>query len=149
VPRFTSSRWSVPHFVLVCPAGHRLAGAREVDPRDLVEESIIELPDGWRSRELFDQLFEEHGLQRQVRLEVDDWFSVLTMVQRGVGISYGPRECIDENFIGGIDVATLADAPFWELGIAGRDEVLRGPAGRTFLAAYLEDCANAPSRWSW
>jgi DNA-binding transcriptional LysR family regulator len=134
---------------VVCPAGHRLAGAREVDPRELVDESIIELPHGWRSRELFDQLFEEHGLQRQIRLEVDDWFRVLTMVQRGVGISYGPRECIEEDIFGGVGVATLADAPLWELGIASRDEALRGAAGRAFLAAYREHCANASSRWSW
>jgi DNA-binding transcriptional LysR family regulator len=135
--------------VLVCPAGHRLAGARGVDPRELVDESIIELPHGWRSRELFDQLFEQHGLQRPVRLEIDDWFSVLTMVQRGVGISYGPRECIDEDIFGGVDVATLANAPLWELGIATRDETLRGAAGRAFLAAYLEHCSNTPSHWSW
>ena len=135
--------------VLVCPAGHRLAGARDLHPRDLLDESIIELPLGWRSRELFDQAFENHRLQRQIRLEVHDWFSVLTMVQRGVGLSYGPRECIDENFIGGIDIATLADAPPWELGIASRDEVLRGPAGRAFLAAYLEHCAIRARNWSW
>jgi DNA-binding transcriptional LysR family regulator len=135
--------------VVVCPAGHRLAGAREVEPRDLVDESIIELPFGWRSRELFDQLFEKHGVQRHVRLEVDDWFSVLSMVQRGVGISYGPRECIDENIVGGVDVATLADAPLWDLGIASRDEDLRGAAGRAFLAAYREHCASTSSRWSW
>jgi DNA-binding transcriptional LysR family regulator len=135
--------------VLVCPAGHRLAGARDVDPHDLVNESIIELPLGWRSRELFDQTFENHGLQRQIRLEVHDWFSVLTMVRRGVGISYGPRECIDESFIGGVDIATLADAPLWELGITSRDEALRGAAGRAFLAAYLEHCANAAHSWSW
>jgi DNA-binding transcriptional LysR family regulator len=135
--------------VVVCPAGHRLAGAREVEPRDLVDESIIELPIGWRSRELFDQLFEKHGLQRHVRLEVDDWFSVLSMVQRGVGISYGPRECIDENIVGGVDVATLADAPLWDLGIASRDEDLRGAAGRAFLADYREHCASTSSRWSW
>jgi DNA-binding transcriptional LysR family regulator len=135
--------------VLVCPAGHRLAGARDLHPRDLLDESIIELPLGWRSRELFDQAFENHRLQRQIRLEVHDWFSVLTMVQRGVGLSYGPRECIDENFIGGVDIATLADAPPWELGIASRDEVLRGPAGRAFLAAYLEHCAIRARNWSW
>jgi DNA-binding transcriptional LysR family regulator len=134
---------------IACPAGHRLAGAREVDPRNLVEESIIELPRGWRSRELFDQLFEEHGLQRQIRLQVDDWFSVLTMVQRGMGISYGPPECIDTDMFGGVAVATLAGAPVWELGIATRDEALRGAAGRAFLAAFLEQCADAPDRWSW
>jgi DNA-binding transcriptional LysR family regulator len=120
-----------------------------VDPRDLVGESIIELPPGWRSRELFDQFFEDHAVQRPVRLEVDDWFSVLTMVQRGVGVSYGPRECIDKDFFGAIDVATLAGAPLWELGVTCRDELLRGPAGRAFLAAYLEHCENGPEQWSW
>ncbi|MCU1667499.1 MAG: Transcriptional regulator, LysR-family [Blastococcus sp.] len=135
--------------VIACPAGHRLAGAREVRPRDLAEESIIELPDGWRSRELFDQLFEDHGLQRQIRLEVDDWFSVLSMVQRGMGISYGPPECIDTDIFGGVAIATLAGAPVWELGIVTRDEALRGAAGRALLAVYLEDCANAPHNWSW
>jgi DNA-binding transcriptional LysR family regulator len=130
--------------VIVCPTGHRLAAAREVDPHDLVEESIIELPDGWRSRELFDQLFEEHGLQRQIRLEVNDWFNVLSMVQRGMGISYGPPECIDREMFGGVAVATLAGAPIWELGIVTRDEALRGAAGRAFLAAYMKQCANAP-----
>jgi DNA-binding transcriptional LysR family regulator len=135
--------------ILAVPAGHRLAGAREVDPHDLVNESLIDLPHGWRSRELFDQLLEDRGLERQVRLEVDDWFSVLTMVQRGVGISYGPRECIDDNLFGGVDVATLADAPNWQLGIASRDETLRGAAGRAFLAAYLEQAASAPAQWSW
>jgi len=134
---------------VVCPAAHRLAGAREVQPGDLVEESIIELPDGWRSRELFDQLYEEHGLQRQIRLEMDDWYRVLTMVNRGMGISYGPPECIDQEIFSGIAVATLANAPLWELGITTRDETLRGAAGRAFLAAYREQCAKAPDRWSW
>jgi DNA-binding transcriptional LysR family regulator len=135
--------------VLACPAGHRLAGARDVDPRDLVEESIIELPHGWRSRELFDQLFEGSNLQRPIRLEVDDWFSVLSMVQRGMGISYGPPECIDTEIFGGVAIASLVGAPVWELGIATRDEALRGAAGRAFLAAYLEQCAKVSDRWSW
>jgi DNA-binding transcriptional LysR family regulator len=134
---------------VVCPAAHRLAGAREVEPQDLLEESIIELPHGWRSRELFDQLFEEHGLQREVRLEIDDWYGVLAMVHRGMGISYGPPECIDGTVFSGIAVATLANAPLWELGIATRDETLRGAAGRAFLAAYREQCANAPDQWAW
>jgi DNA-binding transcriptional LysR family regulator len=127
---------------VVCPAGHRLAGATDVDPWELVEESIIDLPQGWQARQLFDGLLEEHGLQRQVSLEVHDWFSVLAMAQRGMGISYGPRECIDAEAFGGVAVATLAGGPLWELGIATRDNALRGAAGRAFLAAYLEHCAD-------
>ncbi|MCW2742994.1 MAG: DNA-binding transcriptional regulator, LysR family [Blastococcus sp.] len=135
--------------VIACPAGHRLSGAHEIEPHDLVDESIIELPEGWRSRELLDEWCRAKDVHRQARVELNDWVSVLHMVQRGVGLSYGPRECIDHDMFGDIGVATMADAPIWELGIVRRDDVLRGAAGRAFLAAYREDCAHAPSAWSW
>jgi DNA-binding transcriptional LysR family regulator len=126
--------------VVVCPAGHALAGARDLTPAEVIDEPIIDLPRGWRARELFDELLGAEGLQRQVGLEINDWLAVLTMVQRGMGISYGPRACIDVELFGGIEIATLAGAPPWELGIVSRDETLRGAAGRAFLAAYLEQC---------
>jgi DNA-binding transcriptional LysR family regulator len=126
--------------VLVCPADHRLAGARDVDPTEVVDEPVIDLPRGWRARELFDRLMEAQGVQRRVGLEIDDWFTLLTMVQRGTGISYGPQACVDSEMFRGIEIATLAGAPPWELGVVTRDESLRGAAGRAFLAAYLEQC---------
>jgi DNA-binding transcriptional LysR family regulator len=129
---------------LVCPAGHRLAGARDVDPRDVVEESVIDLPRGWESRELFDRLLTEQGLARQVTLEVQDWLAVLALVQRGTGISYGARACIDDDIFDDVELATLAGAPLWELGVAYRDETLRGAAGRAFLATFVEQCSQQP-----
>src|SRR3954454_14710404 len=126
--------------VVACPPRHRLAGARDVDLRDLVDDPIIDLPRGWWARDLLDRMVEERGLHRRVRLEVTDWLSALTMVQRGVGISYGPRACIDTELFQGVGVATLAESPTWDLGIATRDTALRGAAGRAFLAAYLEQC---------
>jgi DNA-binding transcriptional LysR family regulator len=128
--------------VLICPAGHRLAGAQDLDPADVVEEPIIDLPRGWVARELFDRLLEEQGVQRRVRLEINDWLAVLAMVQRGTGISYGPHACLDGEMFSGVDVATMAGAPPWELGIVSRDEALRGAAGRAFLAAYLAQCRD-------
>jgi DNA-binding transcriptional LysR family regulator len=129
---------------LVCPAGHRLAGAREVDPRDLGDEAIIDLPQTWQARELFDRVLQQHGVDRQVSLEVHDWLTVFTMVRRGLGISYGPGAALDEDVFGGVEVATLAGAPLWELGIVTRDDSLRGAAGRAFLTSYLEYCASTP-----
>jgi DNA-binding transcriptional LysR family regulator len=126
--------------VLICPSGHKLAGAREIDVCEVVDETIIDLPRGWHARALFDRMFEERCLARRVRLEVNEWLSVLTMVQRGLGVSYGPRACIDPDIFCGLDVATLTGAPVWELGVVTRDEALRGAAGRAFLAAYLEQC---------
>jgi DNA-binding transcriptional LysR family regulator len=123
---------------VACPAGHRLSGAHDVDVRELLDEPIIDLPSGWWVRDLFDHMLEERNLHRQVRLEVNEWFGALTMVERGVGISYGPRACLDDAVIGDVAVATLADAPPWELGIATRDEALRGAAGRVFLDIYRQ-----------
>jgi DNA-binding transcriptional LysR family regulator len=127
---------------LVCPVGHRLAGADDVDPRELIDEQIIDLPRPWQARKMFDGLMEERGLQRRVRLEVDDWLSALRMAQRGAGMAYGPLECLKDEMARDLDVTTLAGAPLWEIGVVTRDEQLRGAAGRAFLDAYLEGCTE-------
>ncbi|TKJ19651.1 LysR family transcriptional regulator [Blastococcus sp. CCUG 61487] len=131
--------YSTP-LVAICPAGHRLAGARDLDPRELVEEHVIDLPRGWWARALFDRLHEEQGLDRDVGLEVADWHSILSMVQRGVGISYGPEACVDPETFDRIDLVPLAGAPSWELGVVTRDGGPHGAAGRAFLDSYLSRC---------
>jgi DNA-binding transcriptional LysR family regulator len=128
--------------VLLCPTGHRLAGARDLDPAEVVDECLIDLPRGWRARELFDRLLDERGVDRRVGVEINDWLAVLTMVQRGTGISYGPLACIDAEMFTAIGMATMAGAPLWELGVVSREESLRGAAGRAFLSAYLERCRD-------
>ncbi|MCU1667900.1 MAG: Transcriptional regulator, LysR-family [Blastococcus sp.] len=127
---------------LVCPAEHRLAGARNVEPQDYLDELILDLPRGWQARELFDRVLAEQGAERKTSLEVDDWVGALALANRGTGIAYGPIGCIADTPFAGLDVATIVGAPTWELGIATRDEALRGAAGRAFLAAYLRDCAS-------
>ena len=131
--------YSTP-LVALCPAGHRLSGARDLDPRELMDEPLIDLASGWWTRALFDRLLEERALHRDVRLEVTDWHSVLTMVQRGVGISYGPEACINPETFDRIDLVTLAGAPTLKLGAVTRDDGPRGAAGRAFLATYLSRC---------
>jgi DNA-binding transcriptional LysR family regulator len=131
--------YSTP-LVAICPPGHRLSGARDLDPRELMDEPVIDLARGWWSRALFDRLLEERGLHREVRLEVTDWHSVLTMVQSGVGIAYGPEACIDLETFDRIDLVPLAGAPSWDLGVITRDDGPGGAAGRAFLATYLARC---------
>jgi DNA-binding transcriptional LysR family regulator len=129
---------------VACPEGHRLAGAHAVDPRELLDELVIDLGRGWWARELFDQMMEERGLQRRVGLEVTDLSSVLALVQRGLGVAYAPLACIDRETFAGIGIATLADAPLWELGVVTRADGPRGPAGRAFLTGYLQRCRRQP-----
>jgi DNA-binding transcriptional LysR family regulator len=126
--------------VLILPTGHRLAGAQDLDPSDLADEPVIDLPRGWVARDLLDRYLEERDVQRRVKLEINDWLTVLTMVQRGTGVAYGPRACVDEQMFSRVRTATMVDAPLWELGVVSRDQPLRGAAGRAFLAAYLGQC---------
>jgi DNA-binding transcriptional LysR family regulator len=107
---------------------------------ELLEELIIDLPRSWESRHLFDGVLQQHGLDRRASVEVDDWLGALATVNRGTGISYGPREAIDGGPFNGLAVATIAGAPAWQYGVTTRDESLRGAAGRAFLAAYLDRC---------
>lgn len=127
---------------VACPADHRLAGARDLDPGDLVDEPIIDLPRGWWARDSFDRLLQDKGRYRRVRLEVDDWWGVLAAVQRGMGIAYGPQACIDDGLYPGIRVATLADAPVWDLGVVSRTGALHGTVSGALLAAYRDQCAS-------
>src|SRR3954465_9947943 len=129
--------------VLLCPPAHRFAGARDVDLADVADEPLIDLPRGWWVRELFDRMFAERDLPRRVRLEMAEGFGRLRRVRRGVGSAGGPRACVDETLVGDVSVATLDGAPTWELGIATRDEALRGAAGRAFLDAYRRQCRGA------
>jgi DNA-binding transcriptional LysR family regulator len=143
VPRIGTLRFtpliSTP-LSLVCPAGHRLARARDVRPADVLEEGVLDLAGGWWVRALFDDWVQGAGVRRRVRLEINEWLTLMSMVHSGMGVSYGPLACIDRDMFAGVATATLAGAPQWELGVIARDETLRGAAGRAFLAAYLRQC---------
>lgn len=125
---------------LVCTPAHRLAGAQAAAPADVVEEPVIDLARGWWSRTLFDSWVRQGVPRRRVRLEINEWLPLLGMVQRGMGLGYGPEACIDRETFPGLATAALVGAPQWELGVIARDGALRGAAGRAFLAAYLDRC---------
>jgi DNA-binding transcriptional LysR family regulator len=122
--------------VVLCPADHRLAGAHDVPLEEILGERLIDLPRGWWVRDLVDRMVEERSLSRRVQLEVDEWYGVCTLVQRGIGIGYGPEACVDTELFDRVAVATLTGAPIWELCIVTKDDALRGAAGRAFLETY-------------
>lgn len=124
---------------LFCAATHPLAQARDVEPEDLTSESFIDLPRGWHARDIMDRLFRDCSVQRRAGFEIDDWLGALALVKRGMGITYGPQACIDKELFAGVATVTLAGFPRWEIGIATRDEALRGLAGRALLESYCED----------
>jgi DNA-binding transcriptional LysR family regulator len=128
--------------VLLCPKDHRLAGRRDVAPSEVVEEQIIDLPRSWWVREIFDALVAREDGFRGVTLEVNEWWGALTMVERGVGVGYGPEASIDRSVYPDLQIAEFANPPQWQLGIATLDGGPKGAAARVLLETYREHCAK-------
>lgn len=78
--------------VVVIPQHHPLAGATEIDPRDLANEPFVTWP-RHLSTHFYDILIaycREHGFSPQIVAEGDDIDTQLAFVAAGVGISLQP-----------------------------------------------------------
>ena len=71
---------------LVLPAGHRLAGKRNVDIADLAEEPFIALKPYSALRQHIDDLFAQLGLRLQIRAETSSGASACQLVASGLGV---------------------------------------------------------------
>jgi DNA-binding transcriptional LysR family regulator len=128
---------------VLCPRGHPFAARKDVSLDDLLQEDIIDLARGWWDRDLFDRAVADDDQHREIHIEIDEWFGLLSMIQRGVGVSYGPVACLDTELFDNLKAVPLRDAPVWSIGIVSRDDQLRGAAGRAFLQMYREHCRAA------
>jgi DNA-binding transcriptional LysR family regulator len=131
--------------VLICRRDHPLGRRRQVRLDEVLKQEVLDLPPGWWVRDLFDRMLADNDLDRQVHIEIDEWFGLQCMVDRGIGVSYGPKACVDTELFDGLTTVPLVDAPAWKLGIVRRDDRLRGVAGRAFLEEYREHCRQVIS----
>lgn len=77
-------------FVLVCPAGHALAGSQELRLQDLAGQPLVLLDHSSGSRPLIDRAFARAGLVPQVAIDVGHPATAFRMVQAGLGVSVLP-----------------------------------------------------------
>jgi DNA-binding transcriptional LysR family regulator len=127
--------------VAICRVDHPLAGRRQVPLAELAEQDTVDLPNGWWVRHLVDEMFAGAGLPRSVRMEVDEWFGLLAMVQRGFAIGFGPEACLDREVQPTLTTVGIAGAPEWEVGIATLAGQPVTAAARALLAEYRAHCA--------
>lgn len=77
---------SAPSVALV-PAGHRLASREVLRPEDFEDEPFVSFrPDSLFRTEL-DNLFRDHGVRRDMKIECRTTEAVCRMVSQGVGVS--------------------------------------------------------------
>jgi len=119
----------------VLPEGHRLAQSGEAVPlTELACEPFMLLEKGGKSE--VSQLFEAHGLRPFVRFTTWDDYSIISMVENGLGVSILPR-LILRRIPWRIAVRPLDVPAFREIGLAFPQGRPLSQAARRFLG-YVE-----------
>ncbi|WP_320781653.1 LysR family transcriptional regulator [Streptomyces sp. CRN 30] len=78
--------------VVLCRPTHRLAVAGAAPtPADLAGETFVDFHPDWGPRRTTDAVFVTAGVRRTVALEVNDVFSLLDLVEEGLGVAVVPR----------------------------------------------------------
>ncbi|MEV0357812.1 LysR family transcriptional regulator [Nocardia sp. NPDC050697] len=78
--------------VLAVPAGHRLAGRRQLHLADLGGEDVIAMRPGYGMRRLLDELAAAAGLHPRIVFESSDLVTVTGLVAAGLGVALVPLE---------------------------------------------------------
>lgn len=73
--------------VCIVPPDHRLAGRARIGPKDLEDEEFISFTRNSRMRHITDGLFEQHRVNRRMRIEVFASAEANALVERGVGVA--------------------------------------------------------------
>ena len=108
-------------------AGHPLAARASLRLSDLVDEEMVEFPEGWGIRASNDQAFSAAGLSRRIAYEVNDTASVLDFVSHGLAIGMVPGSMAES--VAGIQVIAIeGEAPQFRTGVAS-------PTNRRLTAA--------------
>ncbi|MDR3538576.1 MAG: LysR family transcriptional regulator [Acetobacteraceae bacterium] len=121
-PGVTAWMLACEPLVAACAPWHPLAGKQNIAPRDLVEETFVDLHPDWGTRQLIDQAFAQSRLSRRIGFEVSDLTTQLDLVAHGLGIALVPQAVIAHRNRGqvphALGTAELAEPEIcWELGV--------------------------------
>jgi DNA-binding transcriptional LysR family regulator len=75
----------------ICPLGHALAASSRVRLRELASHSLIMQRPGSSIRMELDRAFAQHGFQFKPAVEVFHYYTIIGLVEAGLGIGILPR----------------------------------------------------------
>ncbi|GAA0485324.1 LysR substrate-binding domain-containing protein [Streptomyces stramineus] len=120
--------------MLLCRADHPLAGlGGPVPPARLAGEVFVDLHPDWGARRAADSAFAEAGVTRKVALQVNDVYTLLDLVSRGLGAAVVPRPVTLKEQARGLSAVPLAGATSWKVGVAVPAAGRPGAAARALL----------------
>ncbi|MCY9787911.1 LysR family transcriptional regulator [Nocardiopsis sp. EMB25] len=99
----------------------------------LAREEYVDLHPGWGARDCADRAFAEFGIARRVALQVNDVYTLLDLVHRGMGVAVVPRPVLDKPQAGGLRSAALPGGTRWAVGLALPRDTRPSIATRAFL----------------
>ncbi|WP_030625049.1 LysR family transcriptional regulator [Streptomyces sclerotialus] len=104
----------------------------------LAGEVFVDLHRDWGARRAADALFAAAGTRRTVAMEVNDVYTLLDLVARGMGVAVVPRPVTHKDQARGLVAVPLAANTVWNVGIAVPRSGRLSPAAQALLASLPE-----------
>ncbi|MGX6428672.1 LysR family transcriptional regulator [Levilactobacillus yonginensis] len=125
----------------ILPPHHRLVDQSTVSLADLASEPFLALEEGAYSEPL--TAFAEQGLHPRIKMRVHDDYSILSMVELGMGVSILPELVLSKT---AHDVVTRPLKPNLtrKIGIVSQDAAALPIASKTFIDFILTHVAELP-----
>ena len=102
---------------LACPASHPLADRDEVAVTELADETFVDFPPGWVTRDVTDRALSSAELSRRVAFEANDVHTLLDLVGRGLGVALVPQDFVHKPTTARF-VPLAEPAPMWHTAVA-------------------------------
>ncbi|MEV0599687.1 LysR substrate-binding domain-containing protein [Streptomyces sp. NPDC050315] len=110
-------------------------GGEPLAPQALAGEVFVDLHRDWGARRAADALFAAAGTRRTVAMEVNDVYTLLDLVARGMGVAVVPRPVTHKDQARGLAAVPLAADTVWNVGIAVPRSGRLSPAAEALLAS--------------
>ena len=127
---------------LVIAPDHELVNRGRIQLKQLAHKRFIDLPPDWTTRRLADRAFDAAGVERGLRIEVNDVVSCLELVRIGLGVSFLPESA--ERYADGVAFRPLARRLIWDFVAVRRSEDAGNPAAREFFSRVLAKAKAKP-----
>ena len=119
--------------ILACASDHPLAGRDRVALTELADQTFVDFPRGWVTRDVTDRALVAAAVPRRVTLEVNDVLTLLDLVGHGMGVALVPQDFVHKPT--SARFVPLADpAPEWHTAMAVAASRRPNAAARRLMA---------------
>jgi DNA-binding transcriptional LysR family regulator len=128
--------------MLACAADHPLAARDRVALTELADETFVDFPPGWVTRDVTDRALDGAGVPRRVALEVNEVMTLLDLVGHGMGVALVPQDFVHKPTTARF-VELAEPAPHWHTATALAAARRPNAAAHALLARYVLVPASA------